>query len=78
MPDLSFIGRFVLILGVILVALGGLIWLAGRAGIPLGSLPGDFRFERRGTTCFIPIASSVILSIIVTVILNLIARWLAK
>jgi hypothetical protein len=61
--------------GVLLVA-GGLIILLPRLGLPLGRLPGDLRFETGQFTCLIPLATSIILSIVLTVGLNLLARFL--
>ena len=40
--DLSSLGKGIVALGVILVLAGGLLWILGRTGLPLGSLPGIF------------------------------------
>jgi hypothetical protein len=40
----------------------------------LGRLPGDFVFERGPVTVFIPIVSSLVISVLLTVLLNLISR----
>ena len=55
---------------------GGLFWVVSRLGLPLGRLPGDFRFQAGGITCFLPLASSILLSLLLTLVLNLIARRL--
>ncbi len=78
MFDLNSLGRWLFFAGLFLAFLGGLIWLAGRVGLPLGRLPGDIRFERDGFTCFVPLASSILLSLLLTLALNFIARWLAR
>lgn len=78
MPDLSNLGRWLLFLGLGIAVLGGLIWLVGRMGLPLGRLPGDIRIERGNFTCFVPIATSIILSLLLTLAANLLARWLGK
>jgi hypothetical protein len=78
MPDLGTAGRWLLIFGVILSAAGGLLWLADRFGLPLGRLPGDIRIEREGFSCFIPLATSILISVLLTLAINLIARWIAK
>lgn len=72
------IARILIILGVILLAAGGLFYLAGRLNLPLGRLPGDIRIQRENFSCFFPLATSILLSILLTVILNLVARWLGK
>jgi hypothetical protein len=74
MNDLTTIGRWVVLGGVSLLILGGILWAAGRTGIPLGRLPGDIRVEREGFSCFAPLATSLLLSILLTILLNLVLR----
>jgi Protein of unknown function (DUF2905) len=76
MSDLSGAGRFLLITGLVLTAVGMLLILAPRfPGLDrLGRLPGDLVFERGPVTVFIPIVSSLVISILLTVLLNLISR----
>jgi Protein of unknown function (DUF2905) len=77
MSDLSTLGKFVAIAGATLLVLGGLIWLAGR--IPaLGHLPGDIRLQRGNVSCFFPLTTMIIVSVLLTVILNIILRLLRK
>lgn len=78
MPDLGTAGRWLLIFGIILATAGGLLWLADRLGFPLGRLPGDIRIEREGFSCFLPLVSSILISVLLTLAVNLIARWIAK
>jgi hypothetical protein len=66
------LGRLLLVAGV-LVALAGLV-LVIWPNLPLGRLPGDLRFRVGGGTVFIPIATSIVLSILLTVLLNLLFR----
>ena len=76
MGDLSGVGRLLLVIGLVLTAAGALLMLAPR--LPgfdrLGRLPGDFVFERGSVTIFVPIVSSLVLSVLLTVVLNLILR----
>jgi len=74
---LSF-GRILIFLGLALVVIGGIVYLAARTNLPLGRLPGDFRIERENFSCTFPLATSILLSIILTVALNIIARFLNK
>lgn len=60
------IGRTVLVFGVLLVLIGGALMLFGRL-----HLPGDLTFRRGGVTVYVPIATSIILSVVLTVALNL-------
>lgn len=78
MTDLSTLARWMVILGMGLAALGGLIWLAGRVGLPLGQLPGDIRIQREGFSCFVPLASSLLISIFLSLLLNLLLRLLNR
>ena len=68
------IGRFVFLVGIVLVVIGGLLIAFPRIGTILGRLPGDFRYETDQLTCLIPLGTSILLSIFLTVILNLLAR----
>jgi len=74
--DLSALGRVLVALGLTLAAVGALLMVLPR--IPgldrLGRLPGDIIIERGPTTIAIPLATSLILSIVLTVVLNLLFR----
>ncbi|HLE73451.1 MAG TPA: DUF2905 domain-containing protein [Anaerolineales bacterium] len=72
---MSDLGRVLIIFGVVLLAVGGLLMLLPRMGLPLGRLPGDLRFETGQFTCLVPIATSIVLSILLTIGLNLLARF---
>ena len=67
-------GLGLIVPGVLCVVAGTLIWLAGKYGIPLGRLPGDLKWEGRGWSLAVPLATSIIISIILTVMLNLFLR----
>jgi hypothetical protein len=72
------LGRLLVILGLVLVVVGGLIYLTSRLNLPLGHLPGDIRVQTGNITCFFPLATMILLSILLTVGLNLIIRLLNK
>jgi hypothetical protein len=71
--DVSEVGKLVIIVGVVLVALGAVIMLAGRLPI-IGQLPGDFQFRWGNTTIYFPLASMIVISLVLTIILNIILR----
>jgi len=71
--DLQSLGKLLVLMSIGLALLGGLLWLSGRLG--LGSLPGDLRLQGDGWGCFVPIAASILLSVVLTVILNVVWRW---
>jgi len=72
------IARIFVILGGILVLIGALFFFLAKTGVPLGRLPGDIRIEHHNLTCVIALGTSILLSVLLTVILNLIARFLNK
>ncbi len=67
-----------MILGAVIFIVGGLMYLANRAGLPLGRLPGDIYVERDNFTCVFPLTTMIILSVLLTVGLNLLAKFLNK
>lgn len=76
--DLSSLGKGIVVLGVVLVVIGGLVWLLGRTGLPLGRLPGDIRIEDERVSCYAPIATMIILSVVLTIVLNIVVRLLNR
>ena len=80
MPMLESTGRVLLLTGGMLVALGLLFVLASKAqGVPfIGRLPGDILVQRGNSSFYFPLATSILLSIIATIILNVISRLFSK
>jgi len=72
------LARILVVLGLVLLVAGGLLYLAGRWQLPLGRLPGDIRIERENFTCLFPIATMILLSVVLTIVLNLVVRLLNK
>ena len=76
MTDLGSIGRLLVGAGLVLVLIGGLILLAGR--VPylgwLGRLPGDFVWRRGAVTFYVPLVTSILLSVLLTIALNIFLR----
>ena len=72
------IGRFLMIGGILLFVVGGLVFLASKFGVPFGRLPGDIRIERDGFSFYFPLASSILISVVLTIILNVVMRFLRK
>ncbi|MGB6194304.1 MAG: DUF2905 family protein [Terracidiphilus sp.] len=62
-------------IGAILVVVGALLLLADRLGIPLGRLPGDFSYRGRNVSFFFPLATSILISILLSLVLYLISRF---
>jgi hypothetical protein len=65
---MSDLGRLLMILGVVLLVVGGLLTLGGK--IPwLGRLPGDFYVERDNFRFYFPLATSIVLSLVLSLLL---------
>jgi hypothetical protein len=62
-----------LLIGVTLVLLGGVLLLVGKVPF-LGRLPGDIVIERKNFTFYFPLATSILLSIVLTLLLSLFGR----
>lgn len=77
--DLSSAGRLLLFAGALLIAAGLLFIALGRIpGLRLGHLPGDIRVECSGFSCFFPLATMIILSLVLTLALNLLIRLINR
>ena len=72
------IGRYLIIGGVILILIGGGFYLAARLGLTLGRLPGDIRVEGANGSFYFPIVTSILVSVVLTVLLNIIVRLFHK
>jgi len=67
-------GRFLVIVGIALAAIGGIVMLLGRTGVPPGRLPGDILYRGKNTTFYFPLASSILISVVLSIVLFLIGR----
>ena len=78
-PGLDTIGRWLVVAGLGVMLLGGALWLLGRV-LPNGGrdLPGTIRIEGSGFTCIFPLLASIVLSVLLTIILNIAARFLNR
>lgn len=70
--DSSTVGRLLLALGVAVALVGGFLALGGR--LPFGRLPGDISVQGEGGGFFFPIVSCLVLSLVLTVVLNIVIR----
>ena len=63
-------GKLLVLVGLVITAIGLLVMF----GLPLGRLPGDIAVKRDNFSFYVPITTSIVLSIILTLILNLFRR----
>lgn len=68
------LGKLLLVVGGLIVLIGAVLLFAGRMNLPLGRLPGDFVYRGKNTTFYFPLATSIILSIVLTLVFWLIGR----
>jgi hypothetical protein len=74
MPEgIQHIGKMLVMLGLILTAIGGVLVLAGRISW-IGRLPGDILIQKKNFTFFFPLATSVLISVLLTLLFWLFGR----
>ncbi len=69
------IGKWIVLFGVVLIVVGAAVWLVERLGLPLGHLPGDLRMRGEGWSFSFPIVTCIVVSLVLTVLLNLFIRF---
>ena len=68
------IGKMLLFIGLVLAALGLLLVLFGRTSLPIGRLPGDIVYRGKHTVFYFPLATSILLSVVLSLIFYLIGK----
>jgi len=69
------LGKMLLGLGVLFVLIGAALVVAGRIGLPFGRLPGDFAYRGKHISVFLPLGTSILISVVLSLILYLISRF---
>jgi hypothetical protein len=72
----SSLGKLLIGAGGLLILIGAIVLLAGRADIPIGRLPGDISYRGKNTAVFFPITTCIILSIVLSFIIWLVNRFM--
>jgi hypothetical protein len=70
-------GKYIILAGLILVALGLVVYFFGSKLGFLGRLPGDIRIERENSSFYFPLATCILLSVLITVVVRIV-QWLMK
>jgi hypothetical protein len=79
MSGFETMGKMLILMGLFVLVLGLILTFAPKLRIPfLGRLPGDIRIEREGFSFYFPVVTCILLSIVLTLLLNVIARLLGK
>jgi Protein of unknown function (DUF2905) len=68
------LGKLLLVVGAVIILIGSVLLLAGRFNLPLGRLPGDITYRGKNTVVYFPLAASIIVSIVLSLVLWLINR----
>jgi len=63
------------VLGIVIAAAGLVFMLLGRTNLPLGRLPGDILYRGKHTTFYFPLATCILLSVVLSLVLYLIGRF---
>lgn len=69
------LGKVLVVAGGLLVAVGVVVMLLGKSHLPLGRLPGDIVYRGKNTVFYFPLATSILLSVVLTIVLALISRF---
>jgi membrane protein implicated in regulation of membrane protease activity len=68
------LGRLMMVVGALIFVVGLLIALGGRL-LWFGNLPGDIAIERDNFRMYVPIGTMIVVSLLLTVVLNLVMRF---
>lgn len=68
-------GKALLAIGLAIAVLGAALLVAGRMGLPLGRLPGDFAYRGKHVSVFFPLGTCLLISIVLSVLLYLLSRF---
>jgi hypothetical protein len=69
------LGKLLIVFGVMLLVAGMVLFALGRTSLPLGRLPGDIVYRGKSTTFYFPLATSVLVSVVLSIVLYLVGRW---
>lgn len=70
------LGKLLIGAGALLILIGVVVLVAGRANVPLGRLPGDISYRGKNTSVFFPITTCIVLSILLSFVLWLVNKFL--
>jgi hypothetical protein len=68
-------GKVLILVGAVLVVAGVLVVALGRMNVPLGRLPGDIVYRGKNSTIYFPLATSILVSVVLTIVLYVVGRW---
>ena len=72
---MSDLGKLLMVFGAVLLAAGLLLTFAGRLNLPLGRLPGDLVYRGKNTVFYFPLATSILISIVLSLVFYLVGHF---
>jgi hypothetical protein len=69
------LGKLLILFGFLLLVAGVVLVLLGRTNLPLGRLPGDFVYRGKNTTFYFPLATSIVVSVLLSLVLYVLGRF---
>jgi heme/copper-type cytochrome/quinol oxidase subunit 2 len=69
------IGKMLIFLGLLIVVAGLVLMLVGRTNLPIGRLPGDILYRGKHTTFYFPLATSILVSVVLSVVFYLLRKF---
>ena len=73
--NITELGKLLIAIVLIFLVAGAVLTIVGRTGLPLGRLPGDIVYRGKNTAFYFPLATSLLLSVILSIVFYLIQRW---
>jgi Protein of unknown function (DUF2905) len=68
------LGKLLLVVGGVIIVVGAALLLADRFNLPLGRLPGDIVYRGKNTVFYLPLATSIVISVVLTILFWLFGR----
>ena len=69
------LGKLLIFFGAVLLLAGIVLVVMGRTNLPLGRLPGDIVYRGKHTTFYFPLATCLLLSVVLTIVLYVVGQW---
>ncbi len=72
---MNVLAKTLMLFGIVLFCAGVLLFAVSKTGIPFGKLPGDIAWQGKNVKVFVPITSMIVVSVVLTLLLNLFAKF---
>jgi len=72
--DVTDLGKTLVFIGILIAAAGAMLMLLGKTNLPLGRLPGDILYRGKHATFYFPLATSILVSVVLSLVLYFLGR----